>query len=46
MGWGSLCPRMPKWVFYHSVQKEHFLGLYFVPRAEQDMRWSLRVLGI
>lgn len=38
--------RMPEKVFYHSAQKEHFLGLYFVLRTEQNMRWFLKVLGI
>lgn len=38
--------RVPERVFYRSAQKGPFLGLYFVPRAEQDMRWSLKVLGI
>lgn len=43
---GVACVRVPERVFYRSAQKEPFLGLYFVPRAEQDMRWSLKVLGI
>lgn len=41
--------RVPEWVFYSYDQNEYFLGLYFVPRAEGDMRsvasedaWHLR----
>lgn len=38
-GRGVICIlRVLEWVFYSSVQEEHFLGLCLKPRAEQDVR--------